>query len=84
MMKMSEIRDMKMDELHAELDRVRHHLFDLRAQSTTEKLENPYLLRAARKEIARILTVMRERGETSIEEKQMHLESASRQQQVAQ
>ncbi len=76
-MKTSEIREMKTEELHAELDLVRRHLFDLRAQAVTEKLEDPYQLTRARKDIARILTILRERGETGIEEKQYHLESVA-------
>jgi large subunit ribosomal protein L29 len=78
-MNTSELRSMKVQELHSELDRLRRHLFDLRAQAVTEKLENPNQLTLARKDIARVLTVMRERGETGIEEKQVHLESAARQ-----
>ena len=74
-MKVGEFRAMKTAEVHAELDRLRRHLFDLRAQAVTEKLENPHQLRQARKEIARALTVLRERGETGIEEKQHHLEA---------
>ncbi len=74
-MKVAEIRDMKTPELHSELDRIRRHLFDLRAQAVTEKLENPHQLQWVRKDVARILTVLRERGETGIEEKQYHLES---------
>ncbi len=76
-MKASEIRDMKTEELYGELDRMRRHLFDLRAQAVTEKLENPYQLTRARKDIARVLTVLNERGETGIEEKQYHLEAAA-------
>lgn len=76
-MKTSEIRDMKTEELHGELDRMRRHLFDLRAQAVTEKLENPYQLTRTRKDIARVLTVLNERGETGIEEKQYHLEAAA-------
>ena len=75
MMKVSEIREQSTAELHAELDRLRHHLFDLRAQAVTEKLENPHQITNARRDIARILTVMRERGETGIEQKQRHLEA---------
>ncbi len=79
-MKASDLSTMKTAELHAELDQLRHHLFDLRSQAVTEKLENPYRLKAARKDIARVLTVLRARGETGIEEKQHHLETvASRQ-----
>ena len=76
-MKSSEIREMKTAELHAELDRLRRHLFDLRSQAVTEKLENPHQLIEARKDIARILTILRERGETGIEQRQYHLESVA-------
>lgn len=74
-MKISEIRELKTPDLHVELDRLRRHLFDVRAQSVTEKLENPHQLQVIRKDIARVLTVMNQRGETGIEEKQMHLEA---------
>lgn len=76
-MKISEIREMSTPELHLDLERVRRHLFDLRAQAVTEKLENPYRLTAARHDIARILTVLNERGETGIEETQRHLEATA-------
>jgi large subunit ribosomal protein L29 len=62
-MKVSEIRAMKSAELHLELEQLRRHIFDLRAQAVTEKLENPYQVTQARRNIARILTVLRERGE---------------------
>ncbi len=74
-MKANEIREMKTAELHGELERVRRHLFDLRTQAVTEKLENPHQLKAARHDIARILTILHERGETGIEQMQRHLES---------
>jgi large subunit ribosomal protein L29 len=78
MKKISEVRELKTPDLHIELDRLRRHLFDVRAQSVTEKLENPHQLKGIRREIARVLTVMNERGETGIEEKQRHLEAAGR------
>lgn len=74
-MKISEIREMKTEELHSELDRLRRHLFDLRAQAVTEKLENPNRITQTKRDIARVFTVMRERGETGIEQKQYHLEA---------
>ena len=74
-MKISEVRELKTPELHVELEHLRRHLFDLRSQAVTEKLENPFRLTAARRDIARILTVLHERGETGIEQKQRHLES---------
>lgn len=72
------IRGMKVDELHAELDRLRRHLFDLRSQAVTEKLEDPSQLLKTKRDIARLLTVLRERGETRIEQKQMHLEAQAK------
>jgi large subunit ribosomal protein L29 len=74
-MKISEIRELKTEELHAELDRLRRHLFDLRAQAVTEKLENPNRITLAKRDIARIFTVLNERGETGIEQRQYHLEA---------
>ncbi len=76
-MKIAEIREMKLGDLHLQLDQMRRHLFDLRAQAVTEKLENPHQLARARKDIARVLTVLKECGETGIEEKQLHLEAVA-------
>lgn len=79
-MKIESFRAMMTDELHNDLDRLRRHLFDLRSQAVTEKLEDSTQLGGTKRDIARILTVMRERGEAGIEEKQYHLEArASRQ-----
>ena len=74
-MKIAEIREMKTEELHSELDRLRRHLFDLRSQAVTENLQNPTMLTEAKRDIARIFTVLRERGETGIEQKQYHMET---------
>jgi len=61
-MKIGEIRELKSDELHSELDRLRRHLFDLRSQAVTEKLEDPAQLTKTKKDIARIFTVLEERA----------------------
>ena len=74
-MKIQELRDMKTEALHNDLDRLRRHLFDLRGQAVTEKLVNPNQLSQTRRDIARLFTVLQERGETGIEEKQYHLEA---------
>ncbi len=60
-MKIKEIRDKSDDALKAELAERRKHLFDLRSQAVTEKLEDPTQLTKTRKEIARIKTIIRER-----------------------
>lgn len=58
---MKEIRDKANDALEAELAETQKHLFDLRSQAVTEKLEDPSQLRKARKQIAQIKTVLRQR-----------------------
>ncbi len=72
-MKTEELRAMKSDELHDELERLRRHLFDLRSQAVTEKLEDPTQIIKTRKNIARVLTILRQRGEQNIEQRQAHL-----------
>ncbi len=74
-MKVADLREMKTAELHVELERLRRHVFDLRAQAVTEKLENPNRLTAARRDIARVFTVLQERGVAGVEERQAHLEA---------
>ncbi len=60
-MKIKEIVQMSDEELQTELARLRRHQFDIRAQAVTEKLEDPSMLRKTKRDIARILTVIRQR-----------------------
>jgi large subunit ribosomal protein L29 len=60
-MKMKEIRELSDEELQAELERLRRHEFDLRAQAVTEKLEDPSLITKTKRDIARLLTAIKER-----------------------
>ena len=60
-MKIGETRQMSDEELGSELERLRRHLFDLRAQAVTEKLEDTTMVRKTRRDIARILSVQHER-----------------------
>ena len=74
-MKISDLRELKSDEIHTELERLRRHLFDLRSQAVTEKLGDSSQLRKTKQDIARVLTILRERGEKNIEQQQYHLEA---------
>jgi large subunit ribosomal protein L29 len=74
-MEVSQIRDMKTEELYMELERLRRRAFDLRSQAVTEKLQDPSLLTKTKRDIARILTVLHEKGETRIEEIEHHMEA---------
>lgn len=60
-MKMKELLEKPSDQLRLELVEKQKHLFDLRSQAVTEKLEDPSQIGKAKKDIARILTVMRYR-----------------------
>ena len=60
-MQAKEIRERETDAVTAELKDLQKHLFDLRTQAVTEKLEDPSLIRKARKDIARLKTVLRQR-----------------------
>jgi large subunit ribosomal protein L29 len=57
----TELRDATEDDLVAKLAEAKKELFNLRFQAATGQLESHGRLRAVRKEIARIYTVMRER-----------------------
>jgi large subunit ribosomal protein L29 len=57
----NELRTSSEEELGSKLAEAKEELFNLRFQGATGQLENHGRLRAVRKEIARIYTVMRER-----------------------
>jgi large subunit ribosomal protein L29 len=57
-----EIREKETKALDHELVERQKHLFDLRSQAVTEKLEDPSQLRKTKKDIARIKTVIRQRA----------------------
>jgi len=57
----SELRDLTDEDLEHRLAERRQELFNLRFQSVTGSLENSARLKIAKREIARILTVVNER-----------------------
>jgi len=70
-MKISEVRELSPEELATELERLRRHLFDLRAQAVTERLEDPTMIAKAKTDIARMLTVQHQRElATAVEDQQ--------------
>ena len=60
-MKIKEIREKETEHLRHELTERMKHLFDLRSQAVTEKLEDPSQIGKTRKDIARIKTILRQR-----------------------
>lgn len=60
-MKAEEIREFDETEITARLKELREELFRLRFKSATMELENPRLLKAIKRDIARMKTILRER-----------------------
>jgi large subunit ribosomal protein L29 len=60
-MKIKEIKEKESDALKQELAEKHKHLFDLRTQAVTEKLEDPTQLGKTKKDIARYKTILRQR-----------------------
>ena len=61
-MKSSELRDIPEDRLREHIAVARRDLFGLRLQHATGELENTAGLRHAKRDLARALTVARQRG----------------------
>ena len=61
-MKTSDLRDLSEDKLREHIATARRDLFGLRMQHATGELENSAGLRTAKRDLARALTVARQRG----------------------
>lgn len=55
------MRDMTVDELEVRLTELREEMFNLRFRNTMKQLDNPLKIRESRREMARLLTVLREK-----------------------
>ena len=61
-MKASEVHNLKDDELVERIRQTRDEQFALRLQHATGELENPSRITDVRKDVARLLTVAKQRG----------------------
>ena len=59
-MKASELRELSVSELEIKLKDLKEELFNLRFQLAINQLENPTRIKAVKKDIARISTILRE------------------------
>jgi large subunit ribosomal protein L29 len=57
----AELRELPDDELRQKLAEAKEELFNLRFQIVTGQLDDPRRIKQVKREIARVLTVMRER-----------------------
>lgn len=61
-MKAIEIRKMSAEELEAKLKELKSELFNLRFQHAINQLDNPHKIADVKKDIARVMTILREKN----------------------
>ena len=59
--KAASIRDMSVDEVEVRITELREELFNLRFRNSMKQLDNPLRIREARREMARLLTVLQQK-----------------------
>jgi large subunit ribosomal protein L29 len=60
-MKPKEIRAMTADEIETKITELRDKLFKQKIQKSLGQADNPYKLRSTRRDIARLLTILKEK-----------------------
>jgi len=60
--KIQELRNLPVDELIMRLNQLREGLFKARVRAATKELDNVMIISNTRRDIARILTVLRQKG----------------------
>jgi len=60
-MKASKIREQSVEELHVEEAKLKEQIFRLRFQFAIGQVENPMRIRLARRDLARVQTILSER-----------------------
>jgi large subunit ribosomal protein L29 len=61
MTKTADIRDLSDEQIRDQLEEKKEELFRLRFRGATQQLENPSLIKALRRDVARMRTILRER-----------------------
>ena len=61
-MKAKEMQNMSVEELAGKLKDLKEELFNLRFQHAINQLENPHRIDDVKKDIARVMTVMRQKN----------------------
>ncbi len=64
-MKPKEIREISVDQIKQQLISKEEELFNLKIQLATKQLENPMKIREARRNVARLKTILREKEKGS-------------------
>ncbi len=61
-MKATELRDMTTEQLNTKLGELKEELFNLRFQLAVNQLDNPHKITDVKHDIARVMTVLREKN----------------------
>jgi large subunit ribosomal protein L29 len=59
------MREMSPDEIRTRLQELREEMFNLRFRNAMKQLDNPLKIRESRREMARLLTVLREKEQVA-------------------
>jgi len=59
--KASTLREQSVDELRQRVTELREEMFNLRFRNNLRQLDNPLKIRESRRELARVLTVLRQK-----------------------
>ena len=68
MMEAKELRERTMDQLTEELENLKKEGFNLRFQQATGQVENTAQMRRARRDVARVKTIINEKSAIAVEE----------------
>ncbi len=60
-MEITDVRNLPDDEIHSEIDKVRAKIFKMKFQAKGAGVENPSACKGHQRDVARMLTVLRER-----------------------
>ena len=61
-MKAKELREMSVEQLESKLTELKRELFNLRFQHAINQLDNPHKIGEVKHDIARVMTVLREKN----------------------
>ena len=61
-MNAKELRELTVEQLNAKLGELKEELFNLRFQLAVNQLDNPHKITAVKHDIARVMTVLREKN----------------------
>ena len=64
-MKASEFKELSVEELNERLSHLKEELFNLKFQHSTGQLENPMRIPQTKRDIARVVTVLKEKETAS-------------------